>query len=273
MNIEILEEEENKLTLVVKGISPQLANSIRRAMIAEVPVMAIDDVYIIENTSIVYDEVLAHRLGLIPLKTDLDSYVLPEECECKSDTGCARCTAILILDVENSGEGVITVYSKDLKPHESNPEIKPVSGEIPIIKLAPGQRVRLEAYARLGKGKNHAKWSPVTRCVYKYYPLIHVDPFKCVGCGLCVDVCHKSVFRMEGEKAIVSEPLRCDLCNECVEKCIQNAIRVEWEKNSVIFFIETTGALPAQRVFIEACTILADKCKALLNQLKELGVV
>jgi len=274
LKIEILEKEgEDKLSFVVRGISPQFANSIRRAMIAEVPVMAIDDVYIIENTSVMYDEVLAHRLGLIPLKTDLDSYVLPEECECKSETGCSRCSAILVLDVEGTGEGVTTVYSGDLKPHESNPDVKPVSDKIPIVKLAPGQRIRLEAYARLGTGKKHAKWSPVTRCVYKYYPVVEVDESRCDGCGICVDVCHRDVFEVRDGKAYVKNQLRCDLCGECVSRCPHDALKAEWEKNSLIFFVETTGALPAWRVVVEAFRVLAKKCEIFLSQLGELGVV
>ncbi|MBS7611692.1 DNA-directed RNA polymerase subunit D [Candidatus Bathyarchaeota archaeon] len=273
MQIEILKKSYAEVHFIVRGVSPRFMNSLRRAMMADVPVMAVDDVYIVENTSVMYDEVLAHRLGLIPLKTDLDYYVLPEECGCGSETGCHKCSAVLVLNVEGRENGVTVVYSKDLKPHEANPEVKPVNEKIPIVKLAPGQRIKLEAYARLGKAIKHAKWSPVVRCTYKYYPVILIVDSKCTGCGLCIDVCHKNVFTLKSGKAYVVNQLECDLCDECVDRCAQNALNVDFDKNSLIFFLETTGSLPAWKVLSEACRILKLKSEAFLKQLNELGVV
>ncbi|MEM2447449.1 MAG: DNA-directed RNA polymerase subunit D [Candidatus Bathyarchaeia archaeon] len=273
LQIEILKKNYNEVHFIVKGVSPRFMNSLRRTMIAEVPVMAIDDVYIIENTSVMYDEVLAHRLGLIPLRTDLDSYLLPEECGCGTETGCNKCSAVLVLDVEGKEDGVTVVYSGDLKPHESNPEVKPVNDKIPIVKLAPGQKIKLEAYARLGKATKHAKWSPVVRCTYKYYPIISIDGSKCTGCSSCVNVCHRDVLTLKNGKASVKDPIKCDLCNECIDECAQNAIKVDFDKNSLIFFLETTGSLPAWRVLSEACKILMTKSETFLKQLSEIGVV
>jgi DNA-directed RNA polymerase subunit D len=126
--------------------------------------MAIDEVVIIENSSIMYDELIAHRLGMIPLKTDLTRYVLPEECDCKSALGCPRCRVLLVLDAEATDKTRV-VYSGDLKSEDEF--VKPISNSIPIVKLAPRQVIKLEAYARLGKGKEHAKWQPTTVSVLK----------------------------------------------------------------------------------------------------------
>jgi len=128
--------------------------------------MAIEDVMILENSSVMYDEILAHRLGLIPITTD-QSYNLPEECTCKSELGCEKCRASLSLEVEAS-DPVEVVYTSNLKPE--NPEVKPVSDKVPIVKLAQGQRIKLEAYARLGRGRDHAKWQPASACTYSYDP-------------------------------------------------------------------------------------------------------
>lgn len=155
---------EERIRVVVEGIDRSYANAIRRFALSEVPVMAIDDVVIIENTSAMYDEVLAHRLGLIPLRTDLKRFVLPEECGCKSDMGCPSCRVMLLLDAEARG-GIKTVYSGDLVSEDDY--VKPVSDRIPIVKLAPGQAVKLEAYARLGRGSEHAKWQAATVSVMK----------------------------------------------------------------------------------------------------------
>ncbi len=167
----MLEKDGANLRLLIKGADVPLVNALRRIIIAEVPSMAIDEVVVIENSSILQDEIIAHRLGLIPLRTDLDSYNLPETCSCKSEFGCNLCRVTLALDAE-AKEGTRTVYSGELR--SENPEIVPVSDKIPILKLAKEQRLKLEAYARLGKGKNHAKWQPVSTCAYKYYPKIEI---------------------------------------------------------------------------------------------------
>jgi DNA-directed RNA polymerase subunit D len=121
--------------------------------------MAIDDIVILENSSVLYDEILAHRLGMIPLRTDLERYVLPEKCDCGSPLGCQKCRVLLVLDAV-AHDKPRTVLSGDLVSEDR--DIKPVSANIPIVKLAAGQSVKLEAYARLGKGKEHAKWQPAT---------------------------------------------------------------------------------------------------------------
>ncbi len=166
MDIKILSKEIDTLRFILSDVSPAFANAIRRIMISEVPVMAIDDVMILENNSVMYDEILAHRLGLIPVTTDL-GYNLPEECSCQSELGCERCRASFSLEVEAS-DPVEVVYSSHLKPE--NPEVRPVSDKIPIVKLAQGQKLKLEAYARLGRGKAHAKWQPVSAATYNYDP-------------------------------------------------------------------------------------------------------
>jgi DNA-directed RNA polymerase subunit D len=164
MDIKVLSREQDTLRFVLSDVSPAFANAIRRIILAEVPIMAIDDVMILENNSVMYDEILAHRLGLIPVTTD-QTYNLPEECTCKTELGCEKCRASLSLEVEAS-DPVEVVYSSHLKPE--NPEVKPVSDKIPIIKLAQGQRIKLEAYARLGRGRDHAKWQPASACTYSY---------------------------------------------------------------------------------------------------------
>ncbi|MEM3652853.1 MAG: hypothetical protein QXL21_06985, partial [Nitrososphaerales archaeon] len=88
MEVNVLEADNSKVKVLLSGVDRVYANAVRRFALSEVPVMAIDDVVILENTSILYDEVLAHRLGLIPIYTDLTRYTLPEECDCKSELGC-----------------------------------------------------------------------------------------------------------------------------------------------------------------------------------------
>lgn len=121
--------------------------------------MAVDEVVILENSSVLYDEILAHRLGLIPLTTDLKGYVLPQDCDCKTSLGCSKCRVLLVLDAVATDE-VKTIYSGDLISEDNL--VKPKLSNIPIVKLAVNQKIKLEAYAKLGKGRDHAKWQPVT---------------------------------------------------------------------------------------------------------------
>jgi len=264
MRVTVLEKDDLTARFIVEGINAPLANTLRRIILSEVPTMAIDDVIIYENSSVLHDEILALRLGLIPLKTDLDSYNLPEKCSCKSELGCPLCRVILTLDVKAEG-GTRTVYSGDLV--SENPNIVPVSDKIPIVKLVSGQRVRLEAYAKLGRGKVHAKWQPVSACTYRYKPTVQIDSSRCNACGKCVEVCPKRVLAKEGDKIVVAREMDCTLCNDCVEVCKIDPppIKISWDDSTFIFYIESTGALTVDRIIFEALNIYEEKYSEFIN--------
>jgi len=268
MKVKIVEKNDNNARVIVDGADTAFMNSLRRIMLAEVPSMAIDEVVIIENSSMLHDEILTHRMGLIPLKTDLDSYNLPEECPCKSELGCNLCRVSLTLDIE-AKDNTKTVYSGDLI--SENPNIVPVSAKIPIVKLAPDQRIRLEAYARLGKGEKHAKWQPVSVCAYKNFPRVKIDEKSCDSCGKCVDVCPKRVLTViESEKKLqLRNVIDCTVCKDCVDACPKSppAIEVSWDKDVFVFDVESTGALPVERIVLEALKTLDKKAESFLEQL------
>jgi DNA-directed RNA polymerase subunit D len=142
-SLDVITKDSEKIAIKLKGVPLQYANALRRVCLNGVPVFAIDTVDIIENTSVLPDEGLAHRLGLIPLKTDLSKFS-------ESDK------ILLVLD---SGESEQTraVLSGELSSEDET--VKPVSDKIPIVQLAPGQKIKVECYARLGRGTEHAKWN------------------------------------------------------------------------------------------------------------------
>lgn len=146
MNIEIRKEEGNYMQFVIAGVDLDIVNSLRRVMISEVPTLAIEEVLVKHNTTILPDEMIAHRLGLIPL-TDTD---LKE--------------ATFILNSREQSDKVKTVYSDDLIVMTDN--VAPVYEKIPILKLCKGQYVELKAVARRGIGYDHSKWSPVATCFF-----------------------------------------------------------------------------------------------------------
>lgn len=269
MKITILEENENISRFILSDVSIPFANALRRIMMAEVPTMAIDDVMMFENTSVMFDEILAHRLGLIPLVTDLNSYLLPEECDCNIEFGCNRCRVSLTLDVEASEEARV-VHSGDLKPEDA--DIRPANEKIPIVKLAPGQKLKFEAYARLGKGLEHAKWQPVSACTYRFIPKIKINLKRCDGCGECIKYCPKNVFATDNSKPVVKNEINCTLCNECIRHCPiePSPIKIGHDDSSFLFYIESTGPLSPHRIVEEAAKILGKKATALIERYKSI---
>lgn len=162
MSLEVINQNENKISIRLKGIPIQYANALRRICLNGVPIFAIDTIEVLENTSIMPDEAIAHRLGLIPLKTDSKDIVISEE-----ETDESNSRVILTLDSEENDvedkNGTRTVFSNELKGEDSG--VKPISDKIPIVTLAPGQKIKFQAYARLGRGTEHAKWNSANTSV------------------------------------------------------------------------------------------------------------
>lgn len=263
MEVRLLEKnkEKGKLSFILKDATPPYANTLRRIMIEEVPTMAIEDIEFRKNSSILYDEIIAHRLGLVPLTTDLKSYTLPEKCKCEGK-GCARCQLKLTL----KAKGPVIVYASDIKTKDA--EIKPVYPKMIIVKLLKNQALELEATAVLGKGKAHAKWCPGL-IHYKQKPDIEISQ-KCDGCGKCIEVCSTKTLELKDNKAsVVKEHLfDCHLCSACEDICPKEAIKVK-PSSDFIFYIESWGQLEPKKIVTEAVNIFneqLDEFQALLRK-------
>ncbi|MDD1673974.1 MAG: DNA-directed RNA polymerase subunit D [Methanomicrobiales archaeon] len=256
-----LDEKYARFTLAYTRTA--FANSFRRAMISEVPTLAIDEVRVYDNTSVLFDEMLAHRLGLIPLRTDLTSYVPMGECSCGGE-GCTHCTATYTLSVE----GPRIVYSRDLIPQD--PSAAPIHEDIPIIKLSENQKVVLEARAVINTGREHAKWQPTIACGYKNYPEITFGE-KCDGCGMCIDECPRGILTIEGGRARVIEEKReeCILCRLCEDACLaggigdEPSIQVTGDETRKVFVVEGDESLPVLNIIEEALLHLRKKTEDL----------
>jgi DNA-directed RNA polymerase subunit D len=260
MNIEFLEEDEFKAKFIISGSSIAFVNSLRRAMKNMVPTMAVDYVDFYDNTSYLYDEILAHRIGLIPIKTDLKRFNMPDECVCEGE-GCPNCQISLRLNVE----GRKTVYSGDFI--SDDPEIVPVYDNIPVVELFEGQQLMIEAVARLGTGKEHSKFQPVSVCAYRIIPEIKIED-GCTKCEECVKACAKKVLEKVDEEIVVRDTKECTLCMECIKVCHDNAIAVE-ETNNFLFTVEGVGSLPVRVVIIKALEILKEKARE-MNSILEI---
>ncbi|WP_407461359.1 DNA-directed RNA polymerase subunit D [Methanobrevibacter sp.] len=263
MKIDVKEQDENSMTFIVYDAEVPFVNAIRRIAMMKVPKLAIEDVFIVKNDSAMFDEVLAHRLGLTPLVSDaasIEGLVLPEDCDCDSEKGeyCPRCSVSFSL----REKGPKTVYSEDLKSCGDS-KIKPVYDTIPLLKLKEDQEVDLEAVAKLGIGKDHAKWVPTTVCAYKQYPDITFNEDEEVIYAVA-DNCPRGVLAADKDEGRIDivDIENCSLCKTCVrtaKAADSKFINVGYRENDFIFKIETDGSMPPKEVLLKACDVLDSK--------------
>lgn len=253
------DKKNNKLTLLLKKTDAAFVNAVRRAIVEAVPTMAIEDVEIRKNSSALYDEVIAHRLGLIPLTTDLESYNLPAKCKCNME-GCASCQVKLTLEAE--GPGIVTaseIKSKD-------PKVKPVFPEMPVVKLLKGQKIELEATAMLGTGEVHAKWSPA-HVWHKHKPIVKIgnvkEPYR------IVEACPPGVFEIKNGKLAVNEEklLTTDLAG-LAEEVSKGEVKIE-KSDDFVMFIESFGQLDCKEILEQATKVLDENLEEFEKLLKE----
>lgn len=256
------EKDKEKLSFEVSGAHISYVNTLRRLFMSEVPVLAIEDVEFRKNDSGLYDEMIAHRLGLIALKTDLKTYNLPSECKCKGK-GCARCQLKMTLKAKGPG----MVYAKELKIKD--PKVKPVFPKTPIVKLLDGQSLELEATAVMGLGKEHSKWSPCL-AFYREAVDIHIDK-QPDNKEEIVEQCPKGIFVVKNDKleVVKDKVIDCTICDACVELS-GNKIRVV-PKDSYLLTVESWGQLEPDEIVktgIEVYDKQLDEFAGLLGKVK-----
>ncbi|KAM7277799.1 hypothetical protein ACFE04_004933 [Oxalis oulophora] len=283
-----LTDEDMEFDLI--GIDPAIANAFRRILIAEVPTMAIEKVLIANNTSVVQDEVLSHRLGLIPIEVDprlfeyLSENDKPNEkntivfkLHVKCKRGSPRISGSELLkeqSVQNQdASSKPEMFNQDNWPEFANKLICPKYGDIILAKLSSGQEIELEAHAVKGVGKTHAKWSPVATAWYRMLPeVILLEEVDNEMAEKLKANCPVGVFDIEDvgngkKRATVARPRACTLCRECIREDeggekFEKLVELRRAKNHFIFTIELTGALPPEVLFTEAVKILEDNAAA-----------
>ncbi len=251
MDIKILSEQDNKLTFLLKGANPAIANTVRRMMGAEVPTLAVRRLSITKNSSALFDEMLAHRVGLIPLTTDLSLYDLPKS---EADMDSARCTSKVSINCE----GPITVYAEDLKFQDAS--VKPVHPKMVVAKLLKGQEIEFEGVVTLGQGKDHAKYAPGL-VTYKGDPKITLTKVK--NADDVFKACPADVFEKKGKDVAVKNARNCHLCMACVDA--DPNVKVEGSDKDFLFTIEAWGQLKPKEILAKALAMLEEK----LDEAKE----
>ncbi|MDL5361216.1 DNA-directed RNA polymerase subunit D [Halalkalicoccus sp. NIPERK01] len=237
-DVEIVERDDRSARFLVRGATPAFANGIRRAMIADVPTLAIDTVRFIENSSVMFNEQLALRLGLVPLTTP-DDYELGEE-------------ATLALDVE----GPATAYSGDLV--SSDEQVGPAEGNVPIIDLKEGQRLELEADAVLDVGREHAKHQGGVSVGYRHLQRVIVEGDADEFAEEEARIVRGVIETEEGELVPTSE-----FGHDLTERYPGKELRVEDVPGAFVFHVETDGSMTVDELVDRAAASLGDRAREL----------
>lgn len=294
--IDIVDMEENSMEFDMVGIDASIANAFRRILLAEVPTMAVEKVFIYNNTSIVQDEILAQRLGLVPIRADprlfeyrdagnqgeddeegseIDTIKLQLKVKCTKNPRASKDTA-------DPRELYLNhmVYSKDMKwvPIGNQADvfpdaIRPVHGDILLAQLRPGHELDIVMHCVKGIGQDHAKFSPVATASYRLLPEISllepVEGEKAERLRACFS---RGVMELEdrgGKKFAKVVNSRLDTCSREVlrHEDLKNLVKLARVRDHFIFTVESTGVLPPEVLVTEAIQVLMTKCSRFINEL------
>jgi len=215
-----------------------LANAIRRS-VGEIDILAIDECDIYKNDSALYDEIIAHRLGLLSLKNQKMK---------KGDV------VELKLKAKGKGDGEMILAG------ELGDDV--VYPDTPIVLLSEGQQLEIVARARAGKGINHAKFMPGL-AYYKHLPSIKIS--KEGESRIELAALYPEVFEMYGDNVKVKDAWKCDLDNEDMKE--YPGVEISFG-NDLVFVIESWGQIEAKKIFVEACKALKDNISEVSKVLK-----
>ncbi len=243
MPVETLSKDEKKAQFLVTDSHFSILNALRRAIITNVKTMAIDDVTIYSNTSSMYDEILAHRLGLMPLKT------FPELEKSKKE---------VVFSLKEIGPKV--VHSGDLK--SSDPDIVPVYDNMVIVSLKLGETIELEAKAKFGDGSEHTKFTPA-HVFYHFYPKIDIIKENVKNAAQIAAKCPVNILEAEGGKLSVKKGQlsKCILCKACEEFAGEDVIKISSNNKKIIFEMESWGQLSLKQIIDEAFDSLVEEAE------------
>lgn len=299
---------DKSLLFDMKGIDPPLANAFRRIMLSEVPTMAIERINIFQNTSIIPDEVLAHRIGLIPIMADPTQFNYvggtkhdpappgqEDDAERDQDNTlvftlhvkCTRKPGVADTASDDDKYSNHKVLASDMKwvaqgeQAENLGVVGPVGdcADILLAKLRPGQEIELEMFCQKGVGKDHAKWSPVGTAFYRMLPEIHLTrPVKGQEAKELMALCSESgaskskpVFDIEDSQLIVKNPTSCTMCRNCIQDPKWDQIvKLRRVRNHFCFSVESIGAVSPADIVSQSTKVLKHKCQKLLEQVQNM---
>lgn len=300
-SVEVHKCDDLALEFDIVGIDTSIANAIRRILIAEIPTIAIEYVYIMNNTSVIQDEVLAHRLGLIPIKAPAAHFTpFKRPAEGESPAPTDHDTLVFELQVRCSHNPIAPDGSEDHKELYINGDVMsgqikwipmgdqetelaglkigPVQDDILIAKLRPGQEINLQMHAILGLGQDHAKFSPVAPASYRILPTITIDPTnpiegddaerfrRCFPKGVIQVVRDEAA--KGGKRAVVKDARNDTVSRECLRHDeFKDKVQLGRKRDHFIFSVESTGVDPPDVLVLKAISVLRKKCGAVKSEI------
>lgn len=284
-------DEEHGLEFDLIGVYPAIANAFRRLMLSEVPSMAIEKVYIYNNTSIIQDEVLAHRMGLLPLRADprLFAYRTEESTEQGTEQDTleyelkVKCTRRKDANKDQSNFDDIyknhKVYSGHLKwlpkgkqaQIYSENSVNCIHEDILIAQLRPGHELDLRLIAVKGIGKDHAKFSPVATAYYRLLPQINLTRDVTGKDAYLLQSCFSpGVIGIDENECAYVKDARYDSCSRNVYRYphLADAVTMARVRDHYIFNVESVGALKPEVIFLEAVRVLKKKCRSFIDEIE-----
>ncbi|VEU21887.1 DEKNAAC102884 [Brettanomyces naardenensis] len=288
LNVSFITERTANFDLI--GLDTSIANAYRRIMISEVPSVAIEYVYIFNNTSVIQDEVLSHRLGLVPLKVDPDLLTWVDQSADEKDKFTDENTIVLTLNVtctknpnatkgDNRPENLYrnsNVYARDLKFEPQGRQLEtfkdhpvvPCDPDILLAKLRPGQEISLRAHCILGIGSDHAKFSPVATASYRLMPQINILQPITGQDALKFQECFPSGVIGINEKgeAFVKDPRKDTVSREVLRhERFKGKVTLGRVRDHFIYNVESTGAMTPEEIFFKSVRILRNKAEYIRN--------
>ena len=248
--VTFVERGERESLVLVRGITPAFANGIRRAMIADVPTFSIDTVRVIENTSVMFNEQIGLRLGLVPLTTDLDDFEVGDE-----------------VTLSLSVDGPSTAYSSDLVSGDTL--VNPADDNIPIIDLKDGQRLEVEADAVLDTGKEHAKHQGGVAVGYRHLQRVEVVSDTGEFEDEEPDILRGVIEEGAAEHATDPDAADGDLVptsefdNDLSQRYPGKEVEVTDVGNAFVFHVETDGSFTTDELLVRAVETLRDRATEL----------
>lgn len=313
--LQIIDLAPHEMRFILSETDVSMANTLRRIMIAEVPTLAIDLVEFHDNSTVLNDEYIAHRLGLIPIRYQAQNSLKGGDCngaflshrECVCYERCPRCSVEFELEMDYDKENAkrpegerdmpITVTSRDLL--SNNPQVMPAhflneeeadeshDEGISIVKMGPGQKLKLKAVARMGISKEHAKWCPVAVATYRFWPVVTINEEQCATLTLeqkqeLVDACPDRIIELdevtgkliEAENSWDIATFTEDLAT--AQKAMKQRpedgdfITVVQATDRFIFHVETTGAMDAEEILMSGLRVLKEKLNYLAQEVENL---
>ncbi len=263
MKVQIETLKSKYAEIDIEDVPLYLINAIRRIMLSDLPKLAIDNIVIYDNTTALFDEIISHRLGMIPIPTDLSLLNFQKDCSCNG-AGCPSCTVRYTLSKEGTG----VVYSGDLQPAEASWAI--TENKVPIVELFGDQRLILEVEAVLGRGKTHAKWQSVVSPGYRFHPHISFDPKDKEHVKEFISGLPEGLAQIKGNDIVLSDMKKLPVVESHMNKKHIDYITVEKDQRHIHFHFETDGSLQAKDALVHSIKIFEEKLSELADHLKNI---